>query len=462
MKHFEASGLWSTGDEPSRQVAGTLRYTKDGLILDLIGTFSEGWTAGGSDSYDRILGVVGDCPHGARVTLIDAFTTRKRLSFAGGSAEKIYANFSLIGASHVDDDSTPFESIDLTFSYLNDWLAFGRVETNRPVGTEAAFDFSIQYRRPEPIVIRSEQESITVYSAFVSQCHVFSASINASCHILVEPTEALDRVSLVTRYLKPLNDLVTFATDTPNASDDVKISAARPDPADRKEQYSLVFKPVFNLETKLDLLHSSDMLFTYEESKEAGLEIFQKWLDFHRGHEQFCAVYFGLQYAAPTHVEERISRLFTALALLCTPSGASSKRVKTLSSGINAAVDDLPDEDERELIRLSLPSAHELEAPSSLYRLLNEYSDLMDPLIEGDRRGFVIRFLSDLQLAQRRQVGPPRDIVDGQLMLNAMGVVETVIKILVLRALGFDEQRVAALIRRSAKYQRLRVMTSLL
>ena len=37
MKYFKANGLWYSGDDPSKSVAGSLRYSSSGLRLEVLG-----------------------------------------------------------------------------------------------------------------------------------------------------------------------------------------------------------------------------------------------------------------------------------------------------------------------------------------------------------------------------------------------------------------------------------------
>ena len=89
MKNFTASGLWFLDSDPSKRVAGTLRYSDHGLYLKLLGGLRGDWWPK-AEGYPVIRGVVERNPYGNFVTLHNAFTKRTRLSSAGIGSETIY------------------------------------------------------------------------------------------------------------------------------------------------------------------------------------------------------------------------------------------------------------------------------------------------------------------------------------------------------------------------------------
>ena len=104
MKHFKASGLWFRSDDQRKRVAGTLQYSSDGLHLKLIGSLTEGWRPR-SHVYDKIFGVVGDCPFGSFVTLFDSFTKSSKINNMGIGSEIIHSNTVIIGNDHIKGES---------------------------------------------------------------------------------------------------------------------------------------------------------------------------------------------------------------------------------------------------------------------------------------------------------------------------------------------------------------------
>ena len=63
-------------------------------------------------------------------------------------------------------------------------------------------------------------------------------------------------------------------------------------------EYHVLFEPIFRLKDKR-LLHPSDMLFTFSDAQDQGLNIFQNWLDFTERHQSFCAVFSPICMRSP-------------------------------------------------------------------------------------------------------------------------------------------------------------------
>ncbi len=146
MRHFTASGLWFLSDDPTKRVAGTLRYSEKGIHLKLLDGFRDGWVPI-SEPYPLIHGVASKNPYGEFVTLINCFTTRTRLSSAGISSETIYCNRGIIGDTHLSPEHDEFEALDIQISYLSDW--FGRTGMVAAFVPGDVFGLDVHYREPE-------------------------------------------------------------------------------------------------------------------------------------------------------------------------------------------------------------------------------------------------------------------------------------------------------------------------
>ena len=152
MRYFTASGLWFLGDDPKNRVAGTLRFSRHGLYLTLLGGFRAGWSLK-SEPYPLIQGVVSKNPYGEFVTLIDCFTKRTKMSSVGIGSETIYCNRGIAGDSHLPRDYDEFEALDVRISYLDDW--FGRTGVTSRFVPGEQFGLDVRYRKPEAIVFPS-------------------------------------------------------------------------------------------------------------------------------------------------------------------------------------------------------------------------------------------------------------------------------------------------------------------
>jgi len=255
-----------------------------------------------------------------------------------------------------------------------------------------------------------------------------------------------------------LQNLLSFATDTPNAVEQIELRGAKvaPGEVEKNRKYYLLYNPIFRSRRRKDRLTPDDMLFTFDEAQEAGLNIFEKWIDFTRRHEAFCTVYFGWLYAPPRYLDEKFLRLMSAFKLLTTSLGEVSQRTALFSEEIYTLSAGRFTEEERALLRHIMPTGPEIEMPFRMLILLEEHRSLMSQIIRDDLSGFVRSVCDTLAFIERRTAttgSPPRQDED---LHSAVESMRMLIRMVVLKELGFDEDQVSKFIERNENFVHMR------
>ena len=215
MKHFEASGLWYPTDDPDNSVGGTLKFDDAGLQLILLGAFRQGWSPE-VERYHLIRGVTGKTPYGSFVTLVDNFRTGQTFNMIGATTEKIRSNLALVGDFHLPDGPVNVEKLILGFSYLKEWAGKGGIE----VKTERFGDglsLVINYAKPKNMEFPFGDKTLTLGFSFEAPRGLHHASIAEEASIVIEPVGDITAETLIQDYVRTIQDLISFATDTPNA-----------------------------------------------------------------------------------------------------------------------------------------------------------------------------------------------------------------------------------------------------
>ena len=454
MKSVKANGLWYLADEPSNKVAGTVHYSARGLHLVLLGGFRGGWTPK-SEPYPLIYGVVSKTPYGEFVTLIDCFTKRTRMSSAGISSETVYCNRGIIGDAHLPPHHDEFEALNVTLSYLTDW--FGRTGFASQIVPGGEFGLDVSYRKPE-LIRQPIGDEVLVLGIAVKWSESFhTLSIMEEANVVIKQLPRITAERAHVEYVRPLQNLLSFATDTPNEVEEIEFrgeSVVRGD-VERNRNYHLIYKPIFRLKKK-GFLALDDMLFNFHEAQVSGLNIFEKWFEFTRRHASFCTVYFALLYAPPRYVDERFLRLMSAFTLLGTSLGDVPQRTTLFLDDLNSLLATRFSEPERTLLGHIIPTGPEIEMPFQLLKLLEEYRPLMIQIIGDDLSGFV-RFVCDATTFIERRVSsggePP---YEGTGLLDAMQKIDILIKIIILKELGFLEGQISKFVQRNKHFIHMR------
>jgi len=449
MKHFESSGTWFPADDSSNAVQGTLYFDSEGLNLKLLGSFREGWSAG-AERYPTIRGVVDENPYGTFVTLIDCLRKQSRFNMAGVTSETIRCGRATIGATHLPDGMFHFEKLGVLFSYLTDWVG----QTGLKFEVIRDSGYSVSYTRPATLSFPFGDKKLSVVPSVKSTHGFHRALLDEETLILLEPIGEHSPSELGGDRIQILQDLLTLATDTPNAAEDITYYGTEDDQGLMPE-YHLVFDPIFRLKDKR-LLHPSDMLFTFSDAQDQGLNIFQNWLDFTERHQSFCSVFFANLYAEPRFLNDRFASLMLAFTLLATRIGEVSERTKLFLGDVEAALNSRFSDEEREFLGHVIPTGAEIEMPYHLLRLLRENADTMGPFIE-DMPEFVRSVSDTLGFFERRSEGA-RPHIRGEKLLHAMLKIRLLVKIVVLKELGFAEEAVKSLVGRNNRINFLRTV----
>jgi hypothetical protein len=457
MKYFESNGLWFPAGQPSSAIGGTLSYSRDGLRLRLIGKFREGWSPQ-VDRYPVIHGVLVENPYGKFATLYDGLTSRLNLGWGGIASETILFSTAMIGDDHLPSTPTQFQSVDFTITYLNNW--YDRTGLTVDLQShDGDYQFVLRYRRPEIGRFSIGDDKVLTLGHSVSTFQGrHRASISEEAHVVIQPLHEVTPEQVVINYVQPIQNLLTFAANTANEAEEIQFRQPLVQGDEPGKAYNWIHVPAFRIEDERNHHRENEMLFSFAESQEDGLNIFQKWLDFSAKHAVFCTVYFGFIYAERGFPEDRFFRLMSAFTLLVSSNSEVSERTKQFLEAVNSAlITKIPQETSRFLDQI-LPTGPEIELPHHLLRILRENESLMKQVIKGDFEDFVAAVINTLAYVKRRVAVMDRPILQGPDLYYAMQRIRQLIKIWILKKLGFSESRVSSFIIRQNEFAALRAV----
>ena len=450
MKHFKSSGLWFPGEDSANAVVGTLHYDSEGLSLKLLGSFREGWSAG-QELYPAIRGVVDENPYGTFVTLLDCTRIHSRISMPGITSETIRCGRALIGISHLPDKPSRFETLEVSFSYLTDWVG----QTGIKFHVTPDSSYTLFYTDPERLSFPFGAKVISLAARRGISRGTHHVSFDEESIIRMGPMGDYPPTDLGGGHVQVLQNLLTFATDTPNGIEDLAYCGTENEQG-IKPAYNLVFEPIFRLKSDIQTLHFTDMLFTVADCQEHNPDIFQNWLDFANRNPAFCTVYFANLYAEPPFLNDKFVSLMQAFTLLIPSIKQVSERTKLFLNEVEAALQSCYGQEEWKLLGQFIPTGPEIEMPLHLLHLLQENADTLGPLIE-DMPRFVSSVSDTLAFFKRRSPGE-RSAFQGADLLHATLKIRMLIKVLILKELGFDEKVIKSLVLRNNRINSLRTM----
>jgi hypothetical protein len=307
MEPFEYSGLWWVPDNPAERVAGVLNFSpKDGLVLNLLGALGERRGGVGTKSYDIILGLVYDARLGQSVTLKGCRHVRYTETLSGLSAEGYRANRAFFGRHLKDPEDYFFCQCDLETSGLSAWAAH---LTGLEYGGESAADVRLRYTLPEPLAAEIPGGAIRLILGATVTGTPRERCIKEKVRLNIAVTEPIAEQEWINRFVFPLLNFVTLATDVPNALIGWEFTGS-------EGPYSwvkVVPNRVYTEAVKDEAVPPNRTLIPLE--RETFPPMIVPWLEVHEKHRDSCNVFFSLRYAPGRYNDLRFLGISQALVL---------------------------------------------------------------------------------------------------------------------------------------------------
>ncbi len=437
-------------------VPGFLRYGRSGLSLHLLGSFKEGWTPNALGTYGKLYGVIGQGLEGMHATLFDCVTETTMVSSSSVRSEKLRCSRAVIGDGLAPEEPLKFDSLEYDFTYLDNWVGKSHVATEFPLGQGK--EASIRYNQPESTEFPVDDFKIQIGFTANLIRSLTEATIREKSQITIEPIGEDFAEAASTRHLSPLQNLLTFATDTPNEVDRALLQGGHISYGnfDAPKRFSLYYTPVFRLRGPKEKLHPVDMLFSLGDVLHVGLNIFQNWYNFVRSHKSFVDIYFAHIYSPAKFISYRFRNVMMAFRILCTASLGVTERTKSFLRAIDEAAAAHFDGPERAWLSQALPNGHEVEMPFHFVQSLEQNSEVMSLLI-NDFHEFVTVICRTLMYFEKRISEPGGLIFQGGDLYYAIEKIGWLIKLMVLRELGFDDEALKRLALRNKNFTFLRL-----
>lgn len=288
-------GHWWLPGRPDRPLAGTLTLSDDEHSrLDLVGSFKELADFTSSGRYPIVLGFT---TRGQLITMCWAQETTSTLSAPGMLTQVLASRFVLVG-SHVENEADLlFDRARMKFTWLPEWYGnhalTESIETNEEHHLQSA---TLRFDMPKTLVTDVSSAEISVGLSFESRGD-FSRErgFRQEPAFLIEVTNPVSADELIKGFLQPLRNLLTFATDLPNAITSLEV---RPRGATEPSSDATVHYPskgnLIAAPNRAPIPH--DMLLPYMRLENEFESLLRRWFDIYAKLENVFDLYFSTRY----------------------------------------------------------------------------------------------------------------------------------------------------------------------
>ena len=455
MQYFSVDGLWTTDPNPENRLSGTLSYTKKGLTLKLLGNFHKGWSSSEVSSYPLICGVVLKNPFGSYVTLHDCYTKSSQFHSSGLGSQTIKASLAIMGDDYNALKNFQCNYMALRFTYLQDWV--GRSNFNVELLRGEQRGTVIKYIMPESTVFEADGRSykISVESTSSGYGSLNKAEIDQRTYVLIEPIGSISSVEEIHGFSYDVLNLITFATDTSNGMDELRLSSSgSTDFAANQfaKRYYLFYDPLFRFKGEVERRFKRDMLFDLDDVFSSKINIFDRWLVFTKRFRTFSLAYFARRYREPAYIDDKLRSIISLVSLYCSAAYGPSTQAAVVSSKVRDLITTSYKPREAQILPSAAYLQRALDFPLHLERFFQEHEHITLQLFAQDRDKSISLFSSIGGNPSPEPIAKDDAAVSGQDIYNLTESLHWLLKAAILRTLGFDDVTVESLFSRNRNF----------
>ena len=324
MENIEYSGYWWLPSDPDKKIAGTLTFTNDeGIKLQLMDSFLQLIVG----SFTReLVSTTGELKSTPDVPIILGFADRNIITLCDStifSSELYYSKFALIGRYFTKPDELLFNQARVEYSYLSDWADLPRIreETKLPYQDKEE-ELRFIYTRPETIEGTTKDGKFSLDYSY-SNKHFVNIDFKQFVSFIIQPNEELSFKDFHSKFIHPLNNFITFATDRTNCITELKLYSRhghllhRVNSRDILDEIPIeaIYQTIYPERKKTDkLLIKPKMLFSLSDIKIKSdfSSILEKWFDSWEKLDSIFNLFFSIRYKPDMYLENKFINLVQA------------------------------------------------------------------------------------------------------------------------------------------------------
>ena len=389
----DLTGFFWRPEEPDLKIAGHLLSAAE-LRLELHGCFDGFDGIVGSTSYPILLGV-GEGSQ--QLTLYRCFTSGAQLG--GFVQQRLSISLAFVGA-HFTEDELVFTEIQFATDHLADWAAHSDIVHTQP--PPEGFRWQVGLRKPGTVAADlGDGQIVKIFYEGGLHNRRGSVELSESPVAIGSVETAMGHRDLLSTYLFPLRDLLTFATGSPARLDNVTLrgphavhtlSSGTSHKRDIELRHALL-QPR-DEDRAADRLPPQRMVFALGDWHLEFSELIRQWLALMGKHESSMNLLMGLLYAPPRWEATRVLTLAQALEAYhrtAFPDSPANVAAAARKARALRAVESTLDSNDRGWLKQRLELAEEPALWKRIREVTARVAPILDPLIPE-----IDNFASDL------------------------------------------------------------------
>lgn len=456
MELLTYTGIWWLPDHNHETVAGTLTISfEEGFRLELIGLLSqidEAFTINTTKTYPKILGMTKE---GQQITLCDCLESRSHFESHGtdtfASQEISIGGAIYIGSHFLEPDDPRFYKVDVQYSHLQEWA-----NLFKPIVRFTPGKYELTYISPQKKHVSLSGGSITLVTTTNSHQNSSQVNLSQTVQIEFEMQEALTLTEWLSRYIGPVQNFLSLATQRPNAIESIssyvsKSKVNTTSSTSEKKPIQIIFPKYFIEKNAGETIHPHHMLFAYGDIEEDFTEVVKKWLAVSDELSSVCDLFFSVMYNRNLYQENRFLNIAQAAE---TYHRRRFKKDVPGDEHVNrlAAILASAPEEYREWLEMKLKYSHEPPLSQRLKDLIREVDKVIRPLL-GKKDRFVQKAVDTRNFLTHYDPSLEHKAARGEALFVLTQTLSLLVQACFLHELGLSDERCIEFFRRSSDYK---------
>jgi hypothetical protein len=386
-----------------------------------------------------------------------------RLGSFAGVREEYLAHRGLFGAHFPRESDLAFRRLQLRVGGLRAWahsLAGLKQVPFRADAPEAAP--LLIYSIPTSLVAAVPHGEVALGFTLNAKATLRGFTHTEEPSFTVTSDAPMSEGELNERFLVPLQNLLTFVCDTPQAVE--RVSLWREDilaPLDENPEIKVVGARVFpeTGDRPAEETHPHELLFTVGDVETDFQGFIHRWFRLTETYTDACNVYFGLQYAPPAFLDLTFAGVVQSLCLYYTRRADGVQQRTREGSRLGNILSRLGGED-ADWVRSRLGVRPYPSPQDVLTVLLSEHGEVMKHLLLRDAEAFVTEVTNTLQYILWRD--PEKGLVasHGADLHWMTAKLRILMKLCLLKELAFPDEKVMEMLRSDSAFLHIAQLTA--
>ncbi|MCS7216042.1 MAG: hypothetical protein NZ826_07875 [Thermodesulfovibrio sp.] len=427
-------------------MSGTLTFTPwSGATLNLIGSFKEIEDHNKFLKPEIILGISAD---GSFITLHECFETESKMSIPGFLTSSFYANRIFVGAHFTKKEDVKFRQLDVHYSNLNEWVNIYGFKHQPPSDERGT---AVSYAIPEPVEASLDNFKLSIVFKAKTSVKPEEVAIKQKTYIRIAYTEEKPLDECL-KMIYHIGNFLTFAVGEPVYPLSVEgITKANKQKNNDKEFYPPV--KIFQISPYLPrqpkTISPYNMFLPFKDISDVFRDVIKAWFGKMEQLEPVYDLYFGAFYNPHIYLQHQFSNLIQAVEAYHRRTMKNyelpeEEHAKRLEEIIKAT----PSE-HKEWLKNKLAYSNE----PTLRRRLKDIFGMLGILskeIYSDEDQFISKVVDTRNYLTHHDEKLKEKAAQGQELYDLAKELEKLLKMCMLKELGFDQDQIKTLIYRNS------------